>query len=219
MRCGTPRPACSVRCRRPASRWWGSAPQARYRCSRRAARTARGQRAARRLRHQEHARVPERLVPGAELEHVACKALDRVVADLEYLPAARPESVQNAAPIGGDDRLAADDRQALADAHEDVGVIERDAVAVSGAEAHHLVVELARPVGEHLRVGARREAGISDALQVIEHQAAGALEKLSRALVMGEIEQVRDLEAELGSLPHRPRPRRRSARRLALCSG
>src|SRR5205823_15117927 len=58
----------------------------------------------RRFRHHHDARVSERLVPGAELEHVAREALDLIHADFENLALARSQPREHPLPVAGRDR-------------------------------------------------------------------------------------------------------------------
>src|SRR5579872_198440 len=104
------------------------------------------------FRHDEHPVISQRLIPRAELEHVAGKALDRSVADLDVLPPGGAQMLDHPPAIGRNDRFGSDDHGLLANAHEDVGVIERYAAAIDGAEEDRLVAQLLRPFLHHLRM-------------------------------------------------------------------
>ena len=54
-------------------------------------------------------------------------------------------------------------------------------LASYGFERDDVVVELLREVAEHVQIGARRNAGVGDAMDAIEHEAAGAFQELAAA--------------------------------------
>ena len=65
-------------------------------------------------------------------------------------------------------------------------------VAVRRVERVRLVAELAAELGERRVVRARRAAGVRDAVDSIEHEAAGALEILAARLERREVDDARD---------------------------
>ncbi len=65
---------------------------------------------------------------------------------------------------------------------------------VAALEGHQLVVQQLREFPQHVEIGARREAGVGDAVRAVQHQAAGSLEKLSFRLAMGQIHRARDMQ-------------------------
>ncbi len=139
-------------------------------------------------RHHEHAGA----VGGAQLEHVAREGLERVEADVDHGAPPGLELAQHPRPIVRHDRFQTDDREPLADREQDVRVVDRRAVAATRCEYAGLEAELARKLLQDRAVRTRRRTGISDACDVIEHDAAGAFEVPMLELMVREIEQARD---------------------------
>ena len=77
------------------------------------------------------------------------------MADLDDLAVAGAQASEDPIPVARGNRPAADDHRTLADAHQDVGVIERRAGAIGGLKDHRLVLQLPRPFRHQLRMGAR----------------------------------------------------------------
>src|SRR5581483_1830165 len=114
--------------------------------------------------------------------------------DLDDFPPGATQALDDPLPVCRNDGLRADDRKPLANAHHDVGVIERHAVAVHRTEEDRLVAELTAPFPHDDGVGAWRKAGVSGPLDVIQHHAPRPLEIPSMLLVGSQIDGPRNLE-------------------------
>jgi hypothetical protein len=133
-------------------------------------------------RHHEDTRA----VGGAQLDHVPCECFQRIETDLDDRAPACRQAAQGRFTMIRVHRLGTDHRESLADREQHVGVVDGRAVAATRGEYACLESELARELLQHRRMSSRRQAGVGDACDVIEHHAAGALEESLAKLVMRE---------------------------------
>ncbi len=134
----------------------------------------------------------QRLVPGRKFEQVAGERPDLLLREPDELAATRREPREHPLAIALRHAIRADCSESAPDAHHDIRVIERHAFTVARIEDLRGIAHCFTPLREHPLVRARRAAGVRDAPDVIEHEAAGSLEIPALALVCGQIEGAHD---------------------------
>lgn len=113
-----------------------------------------------------------------QFDGVAGKVLDLAVAQRLHVAAGAFEAGDDLGLAGGvGDHVEADQHEIGGDAHQDIGVVDRGALAVAGVEGHRLEVEMGAEALEGDRVGAVGANGIGDAVDMVEHHGAGAFQE------------------------------------------
>ena len=111
-----------------------------------------------------------------QLDRVAGEVAELLGAQLDQLASRLDEPLGDLGPtLGVRHHIEPDEREVGADAHHDVGVIDRDPVEL-GVEHHRLVAEGGAESLQHDRVGAVRPHRVGDAVEAVEHHRPGALE-------------------------------------------
>ena len=98
---------------------------------------------------------------------------------------------------GLDDGLRSNHHDPLTDTHEHVGVIERHSGAIDGVEDDWLIAHLERPFPHHVWMGARRDAGVSGLLDVIQDETSRPLQVLPPLFIESQVHHLRDLATAL----------------------
>lgn len=93
------------------------------------------------------------------------------------------------------DRLGAEYGKASADRHQHVRVINRSAGDIGCFERSNLIIKSLRKLAQRIHVSAWRKTGVSNPVDAIEHQAAGALEEFFLCFAMSQVDRARDMES------------------------
>ena len=121
-----------------------------------------------------------------------------VIIDLDEGSSARLDLVHQQFPIFRRHGVAAQHREVRAEAHDDIGVVDRAARLIMWVEQQGGIIEPVVEVGDYRRMGSRTEVRVGAALRPVEHEAAGALEEMAVPLVEAEVDRALHLEAARG---------------------